>query len=153
MYSVDDELKDFLESGVACVVGTANDAGRPHVTNGWGFRVCKTRDSASVFLDTLRSETALKDLEETGLIALTVASPVSYRSVQLKGRWTAIAEAGADDLAWVQKHRDAFASEAALVGDPPEAVRNSWMTEVFRVDFTIERAYDQTPGPRAGQPL
>ena len=153
LYRVDDELKDFLESGVAAVVGTASADGRPHVARAWGMRVCEGREAMSIFLETARAAATLADLEATGLIAVTVASPVTYRSVQLKGRWSGKAEADSEDLAWVQRHRDAFATEAALVGDPPNVVRSRWMQDLFRVDFAIERAFDQTPGPLAGQPL
>ncbi len=153
MLHIDDELKVFLEGGVAVVVGTADAAMRPHVTPGWGPRVLDDRCSIHLFLESARGEQAIADLQATGRIAMTVADPVSYRSVQIKGHFIKSARATTDEEAWVQHHRDAFASTTALVGESAEAIRNAWMQDVFRVEFEAERAFDQTPGPLAGRPL
>ena len=39
VYRINPELKEFLESGVACLVGTGDAGGRPHLIHGWGPRV------------------------------------------------------------------------------------------------------------------
>ena len=153
MYVIDDELKDFLESGVAVVVATADAQGRPHVSMGWGPRIHDDRTGVTVFLDAARAAPMLRNLQATGRIAMTVGAPVSYRSVQLKGRSTAVKEPDEADRAWVQRHREAFTTSTMLIGDPPQAIRNLWMPEVVRVDFEADAAFDQTPGPEAGRAL
>lgn len=153
MFHIDDELKELLEGGVAVVVGTADAAMRPHVTPGWGPRVMGDRCSIHLFLESARAEQAIADLQATGRIAMTVADPVSYRSVQIKGCFIGTTPVTPDEETWVQRHRDAFASTTALVGESPEAIRNAWMQDVVRVEFEAERAFDQTPGPMAGRPL
>ena len=153
MYKIDAELKEFIESGVACLVGTGNAEGRPHVVYGWGPRVRAGGAEVDVFIDAPRSATALSDLRENPRIALTLAHPVSYRSVQLKGSFRSTQEPDDEDLARVQAHRDAFLVTTTLVGDPPNTITNLWMEEVVRVSFAVERAFDQTPGPEAGKPL
>lgn len=153
MFLINDELKEFLESGVAVVIGTADERGRPGVVFGWGPRISEDRSHVTLFLERARAATPLANLASTGQIAMTVASPVSVRSVQLKGRWQGQSEATGNDLDWVQKHRDAFLIEASLVGDPPAGISNLWMDDLLRIDFSVERAFDQTPGPSAGQAL
>lgn len=153
MYVIDDALQELLESGVAATAATADERGRPHLALAWGLRVHPDRSTVSVFFETARGAFALADLRSTERIAVTVADPVSYRSVQLKGRQILISEADDDDRTWVQRHRDAFMVSTALVGESPVAVRNRWMQDVFRVDFVVEQAFDQTPGPEAGKPL
>jgi len=154
MFTIDDELMEFLQSGVAVVVGTADDRGRPQLTYGWGPRVQKDRTSVSLFVDTARAVATLENLQANGRIAVTFASPISYRSVQLKGRFLGICDASPADREWVQQHRDAFMTAAALVGDPMHGTsRNRWMEDFFRVDFTVEQAFNQTPGPSAGDAL
>jgi hypothetical protein len=153
MYLIDAELKDYIESGVAVAVGTADASGRPHITWGWGPRLGDGPSVLTVFIETARAAPTLDDLRQTGKIAVTMGHPVTYRSIQFKGRWLRAAEADAEDRAWVQRHREAFATSTALVGDPPEVIRNLWTHEVMRVDFQVEQAFDQTPGPNAGQPL
>ena len=152
-YRVDADLKEFVESGVAVLVSTGDAQRRPHVAYGWGPRVRGDGSTVDVFLDSARAGQTLSNARATGKIAMTVAHPVSYRSVQLKGVFGDTGAATADDGAWVQRHHEAFVVTTSLVGDPPEAIRGMWMGEVVRVSFSVERAFDQTPGPGAGKPL
>jgi hypothetical protein len=116
--------------------------------------VLDNRQSLQVFLECARAIPTVQNLEQTGVIAVTVADPITYRSVQFKGRPTAAGPATAEDQAWVQRHREAFASAVALIGDSPGVRRNAWMEgELLRFDVEIDAAFDQTPGPHAGQPL
>jgi len=151
MYLIGDEMKEFLESSVAVIIGTADRDGRPHVTSGWGPRVGVSRATLTVFLEEGRAAATLADLRATHRIAATVADPVSYRSVQLKGRSMETGAPTEADEAWVRRHREGFRSVTALVGDPPGTVR--WMESVTRVVFAIEKAFDQTPGAGAGREL
>lgn len=154
MFRIDDELKEFIESGVAVVLGTASGERRPHVTYAWGPKVVHSGGTLHVFLERPRAEQAVANLEETRLAAVTFAEPVSYRSIQLKGRYRGMSAATADEDAWVQRHRDAFSSQTALIGDSPGVRRNAWMdAELLRFEIEVEAGYDQTPGPNAGYPL
>lgn len=154
MYLISDELKEFIESGAAVVVGTTDGAGRPEIAYGWGTRVhADDRDRIDVFVETQRCERTLANIAANGRVAVTWASPTTYRSIQLKGMGSGPFEPAEGDQAWVQRHRDAFSAATALVGDPPTATRNSWMDPVVRIEVAVERAFDQTPGPNAGKPL
>jgi general stress protein 26 len=154
MYRIDDDLKELVESGIATIVGTADDEGRPELAYGWAPRVSASGTAMEVFLDTERAHATLKNLRSNGRIAVTIADPMSLRSVQFKGHARAIEDAPDEaDRAWVQQQREAFLITTSLVGDPPSAIRNMWLDEVLRVTFEVERAFDQTPGPRAGTPL
>jgi hypothetical protein len=154
VFRIDDELKEFIHRGVAVVLGTASAEGRPHVTYVWGPRVVDSRTSFQVFLERPRAEQALANLESTKVAAVTFAEPVSFVSFQLKGRYRGMAPATPEEEEWVQRHRQAFSSQTALVGDSPGARRNAWMdAPLLRLDIDVETAFDQTPGPNAGQPL
>jgi hypothetical protein len=153
LYRVDHELKEFIESGVACLVGTGSAGGRPHLTYGWGPRVAEDGSTVDVFVETARSRSTLSDLAENPRIAMTVAHPVSYRSVQLKGSAVSSGQASDEDLAWVERHRESFLVSTTLVGDPPATIANLWLDDVLRITFAADAAFDQTPGPQAGKPL
>ncbi len=152
-FRIDVELKEFLESGVAVLVATGDPTGRPHVVYAWGPRVQDGGGAVDVFVDTARSGQTLANARANGRIAMTVADPVSLRSVQLKGAFRDSCDATDDDGAWVTRHRAAFVVSTSLVGDPPDVIRKLWMDDVVRLSFTVERAFDQTPGPEAGKPL
>ena len=153
MYRISDEIKEFAESAIASAVGSASDAGLPQTLPGWGLRICEDRVSGEIFIDAPRAAQTLANLRENGRIAVMFAAPVTYRSIQFKGHFIEAGEPTLDDCAWVERQREAFVSSTSLVGDSLEGMRNLWMREVVRVRFTIERAYDQTPGPSAGEPL
>jgi predicted pyridoxine 5'-phosphate oxidase superfamily flavin-nucleotide-binding protein len=152
MFVIDAELKSFLEAGVAAQLGTASADGRPDAVNAWGPRV-NPDGSVSIFIDTVRAPRPLANLASNPRVAVVFADPVSYRSVQLKGRWRSTSKPSPAEDAWVERHRELLASTLALVGDDPQAKRNTSFDDVTRIDFDVEHAFDQTPGPRAGREL
>jgi len=153
MFTIDAELKEFVESGVACLIGSGDSQGRPHIAQGWGPRVHDNGATIDVFIDVARAARTLDNLRENPGVAMTLAHPVSYRSVQLKGAFRSTAEPAGNDLDWVRRHRDEFLVSTTLVGDPPDTIRNLWMDDVVRISFDVEHAFNQTPGPEAGKPL
>jgi len=154
MFVIDDELQEFVESGVAVLVGAVDAEGKPHLAYAWGPRVHPGRSRISIYIDGPRAAPLLGGRESNPQFAATFTDPVSVRSIQLKGRVVEVAEPNESEQAWVNRHRDAMTASTALIGDSPQVIRNLWMQEAtVRVDFTVERAFDQTPGPNAGQPL
>ena len=154
MYEIDDSLKEFIESPVAAVLGTASAAGRPHVTYCWGPVVGEDHRSVAFHVNESVAAEALADIVETGRIALTVADPITYRSVQLKGHCLGTRMATPEDEAIVQRHFESFLSVTSVIGDPPGSIRNLKRAEPLRrFILQVEAAFDQTPGPDAGRPL
>lgn len=150
-FRIDDELKEFIESGVAVLLGAVDAEGHPRVAYGWGPRVHAGGDRLSVYIERARSPQLLS----AGLrqIAVTFTDPVSVRSVQVKGQMLEVGEPNEAEETWIARQRDAMTVSCALIGDPPHMIRNLWMDDTIRIDLTVERAFDQTPGPNAGQPL
>lgn len=147
------ELKEFCEGGVSALVGTVDAEGYPRVGYAWGPRVHAEGTRLSIYLERVRSGPLLAGREANGQIAVTFTDPVSVRSIQVKGRILDVGEPNEAELAWVARHRDAMTVATSLIGDPPHVIRNLWLDDVIRIDLTVERAFDQTPGPTAGQPL
>jgi hypothetical protein len=106
-----------------------------------------------VFLDAERASQTLANLKANGRVAMTIVHPVSVRSVQFKGTFRSEGSPSAEDVEWVQRGREEFSVSVALVGDPPEVIRNLWLPDAVRISFVVEHAFDQTPGPEAGKPL
>ncbi len=153
MHELDEVTAAFLQlSGLAAQVGSAGPDGRPQVAAAWGPRY-NSDGTMTVYLDTARAGQTLANLAMNRNIALILADPISYKSVQIKGEWLSAAPPSEEERGAVQRHREAFASNLALVGDKPDAIRNLWMEDVTRIDFAVHAAFDQTPGPQAGQPL
>lgn len=152
MYELNDDVLEYLRGGIAVQVATATPTGRPQATNAWGPR-WNGDGTITLFLDTAAAGQTLANLAVNGKIAVITADPVSYRSIQFKGKWLSASQPTDEEREWVKRHRELFTTAMALVGDDPEAIRNRWLDEVTRVDFEVEAAFDQTPGPNAGLPL
>ena len=153
MFRIDDELKEFCESGVSVIIGTVDADGLPRVGYAWGPRVHPGGRRVSIYLEVARSGPLLAGREANGQIAATFTDPVSIRSIQLKGRIVDVGEPNEAENTWVARHRDAMTVSCSLIGDPPHMIRNIWLDPTVRIDFDVERAFDQTPGPTAGSAL
>jgi hypothetical protein len=80
-----------------------------------------------------------------------MARPTTYRSVQMKGVVTELAEPSAEERDLVDAHERALAVEAAEVGMPPRlAARILNATALVSVVVAVHEVYDQTPGTLAG---
>ena len=152
MFVIDPELKAFLQGGVASQLGTASADGRPNAVNAWGPRVNED-GSMTIFIDTIRAAKPLANLATNPRVAVVFADPVSYRSIQLKGGWRGCSRPSAEEERWVGRHREILAAALALIGDDPASRGNTSWEELTRVDFEVEQAFDQTPGPQAGRQL
>lgn len=152
MFTFTDDLREFVALPVAVLVGTGDSDRRPEGLGGWGPRV-SGEHSLDVFLDAERADRTLANLRDNGRIAVTLAYPITHRSVQFKGRMREVAPPTPEDIEFVQTHREAFVVVTSLIGDPPEAIRAMWLDDVVRVTMEVEAAFDQTPGPGAGKPL
>jgi len=153
MFSIDGELKDFCESGVSVILGTVDVQGRPRVGGAWGPRVHPGGQRISIYVEVDRSAALLEARESNGQIAATFTDPVSSRSIQVKGHILDVGDPTEAEQVWIDRHRDAMTVSCALIGDPPHIIRNLWMDPTLRIDLSVERAFDQTPGPQAGRPL
>ena len=152
MFAIDSDLEAFLIGGVACQIATADVEGKPQSGWAWGPRV-NADGSLTLFLETKRAGKRLANLAMNPKIAVIFGDPITYRSVQLKGAWLSTSGATEEDQGWVKRHRDLFASNAVLIGEGPEALRNMYMADLIRIDMRVDAAFDQTPGPEAGKPL
>jgi hypothetical protein len=147
------ELKEFAESSVAVTVGVNHPAHGPRLASGWGFRIHPESSRAEVFVDVRSSGQVVEALRTDGRIAVVLADPVSYRSVQFKGRVLDLGEPSPLDRAWVARTRELFTAGVALIGEAPAVSRNGWTEEVTRVAFSVAEVFDQTPGLNAGRRL
>jgi hypothetical protein len=145
-------LAQLLETGVAIMVATRDARLRAHVTRGWGGCLDAETGQLVLALTDYPGSGVVPDLEANGLIAVNLARPSNYQSMQLKGTVDSIGDCGAEELARVEAHLARFVEETAQAGAPPIIARIAG-SEFVRVRVTLDRAYEQTPGPDAGAEL
>ena len=150
LVTIDDELKEFLESPVHLYVGACDETLKPSTSHAWGPRVLDDGRSIELFVDAPAGAQAIADLRANGRIAATFTFPPTLRTIQVKGRCVEIGDPAPDDWEWLERHRTGFTQVVGYWGYPAHHVRNLWSMRVTRVRFTVEDIFNQTPGPGAG---
>jgi hypothetical protein len=145
-------LAELLETGVAIMVTTRDAELRTHVTRGWGGYLDPETGQLGLALTEYPGSGVVSDLEANGLIAINLARPINYQSMQLKGIVVSIADCATEERARVDAHIARFVAETALVGSPGTIARIAGR-DFIQVRVSVDRSYEQTPGPSAGAEL
>ena len=147
---IDEALRAFLERGGAMVVGTVSADGVPHAQRGWG---CSVTGPTTIRLLLDSSDPVLRsDIAAAGRLAVTSADVRTLRSVQLKGRVTAVEpEPGPADLERCEAHNEELLTDIEETDHYPRALTERMVPPAYIVAVVeVEELYDQTPGPAAG---
>ena len=149
------EVVSFVHSGVAVTVATRDEGMRPAVTRGWGPELSADRRALMLLVIAPSGSQTRENLEGNGAIAVGFGLPTVARAVQVKGVVEAVRDAGPSELERAERHLRLFCAEAGQFGIPERlAGRMFGQTSDFvSVTFPIEEAFDQSPGPGAGQRL
>lgn len=153
MYTLTPEMVELLGAGVTVQVG-ACEGGRPVLCRGLGADV-EPDGRVVVVLSGASGYELLPVVARTGCVAVVFAQPQSFRSLHVKGR-DAVVGPGADWRELLERRHAAFHSQVAPYGFTLEFTR-SWYEvpdeELAAIRFTPIAAWNQTPGPGAGESL
>src|SRR5262245_45177408 len=154
-----EELRSLIRGGAVAIIGTRDGAMAPELSRAWGLDVSEERDEIALCVYARSGRRTLANIADNGRIALTIASPSTYRSFQVKGRVVSTGAASAADLERVSSHQQGFVEEVASVGLPPGSAVRLFAAEVETdpemrtIRVMIDLVFDQTPGPGAGSRL
>jgi hypothetical protein len=153
---LDAALADFVQGGVSVVIASSNAALEPDVVRGCGCRISRDLRRVTVLYDKLRGARVLDDFAANGRIAVVFTQPSTHRTIQLKGTDAAMVRPAAADLSLARGHRDKWIEELSRLGYTREFSAAVWgplPESLAAIAFTPTTAFQQTPGPAAGQPL
>ncbi len=142
-------LAPFISGPVLMTLAIRDAANRPMIARGSGGRVVASGRVDVAVSGHLWPET-LANVRDNGMLATTFVQPDDYRAFQLKGR--AIVRA-ATPVEIAEAEAYVVRTEAVLQGlGVPRAAIRYWLTarDVAIVSLAVDRAFEQTPGPRAG---
>ena len=145
-------LAGLLETGVAIMVATRDANLRTHVTRGWGGYLDGETGRLVLALTGYPGSRVVTNLESNGQIAINLARPLNYQSMQLKGVVDSIGDCSDEQLSRVRAHIARFVEEGELVGSPSVIARLAG-SEFVQVRVVPSHSYEQTPGPSAGAEL
>lgn len=147
------ELSEFVQSGVSVQVGTRDSALVPEAVRAAGAEVEPGGARLVVFVPVATAERTVANLADNGRIAICFSRIEDHRTIQIKGRASAVVAASDAQRARVDRYRAEFAQNLAFVGLPQRLGFRiaSWPCHAVTVE--IETIWVQTPGPGAGEAL
>ena len=145
----------LVERRVSIIVGTRDAALRPHVMRATGCRLSADRRRLRVLMPALSGADVLADLRANGRIAVVFSEPTTHRTLQVKGDDAVVDDLAPDEAALAATYRARFADEIALLGFGPVVADTILGRDepLAVIRFTIAEAFEQTPGPAAGERL
>lgn len=153
---IDPQRTAFLEGGVSIVASSRGAGPWPTLARASGCRVAAEAGRVTLFFAASRAGALLDSVRATGAIAAVFSEGGTHRSLQLKGADAAVGPLLPGDAALIERYAGVFAASLCPFGYSEQLVRAVvWaLPEDFvAVTFSPARAFDQTPGPRAGTAL
>lgn len=146
----------LLLDGVSYRVGACSADGWPQVCRALAARA-DAEGRLEVLLSSGTGHHVLPAIAASGHIALSATRPDSNRTLHVKGRDAEVSMATAAQLLQVDESRERFAHRVRHQGFTREQLMRimycSGLEALRCVRFTPCGAWDQTPGPGAGQAL
>jgi hypothetical protein len=153
------ELERLAATGIAVVMGTCDGERVPELTRAWGLRVLGSEGTLDISIYAQQGRRTLANLAEHSQATVTIVSPSTYKSFQIKGHAVRTAGADQEDARRVADHKRAFVEEVASVGLSEEMTVRLFETEMdespdlITIRIRVDALFDQTPGPGAGARL
>ena len=146
----DPALQRHFGQGTTLLVGTAGAGGMPACCRAVGLSALSpTR--VVVYLPIATAAETVANLATNGRIALVSSFQVDHATIQLKGRSRAVRVARDEERAVIEEWVEKFAGNVSAMGLPRSHALSLTRWPAFAVEVEVEAAFDQTPGPRAGE--
>lgn len=137
----------------AVIVGGRDAALRPACALAAGVTFGDEPGSVTAYLPEATSADLLAGFAENGHIAVVFEEITSHHTLQLKGRVVAMRPATEDERPLVEKAVEGFFRQVEAIGAAPGVLRRRRRWPCRAVTFAVTDVFEQTPGPRAGNPL
>jgi hypothetical protein len=145
----------FIQGPVSVIVASRNAELVADVMRGCGCRVSRNRRAVTVLVEPGPASTLLDDIAANGMIAVVFSQPSTHRTIQLKGTDARVVTVTAADRAAARRHLRDWAEDLGHLGYGAAlaAALHGGSGALAAIRFTPSAAFQQTPGPGAGQPL
>jgi hypothetical protein len=146
---------EIITGRVSIIVASRDARLRPHLMRAVGCRLSHDRRRVTVLLPESGGREVLEDLRDNHQIAVVFSRPSSNLTVQLKGNDATVTPSGPEDKALAESYLQGFIEEIGQLGHTADVAHTILGHDgaLTSVHFTVAAAFEQTPGPTAGQPL
>jgi hypothetical protein len=148
-----EEVVEFLASGVDACVATRDRELEPEALLAMGIRAHADARHVTVYLPAATAGVTRQNLADNGDIAITLERASDARAIQIKGKATNVRDSDETERALQAVFRAALIEQFALVGIPRATTRRLVWWPSLAVDVEVREVFQQTPGPKAGEPL
>jgi Pyridoxamine 5'-phosphate oxidase len=150
---IDENLAEFLESGLGIHVGTRNERLEPCGCRATAVKVEDDGKHVVVYVPKAAAPQVFENLRTNGRVAVSLARPTDDRAVQVKGLMLFSWDARPEEEAFARGQWANFLGQLDAIG-LPGAATSSWKTSpCVAVRLKVTAVFNQTPGPDAGGPL
>lgn len=134
-------------------VGTVGPDGQPAGCRGIAVTSPDQLKTVTVYVPMATSRDVLANVAATKKLAIVGTYPPDHSAMQLKGTTTAVRLATDDEAEFLNYRLEKFVEVLHAIGIPRRLSRavNHW--PAFAIDMKVEEIFDQTPGPKAGEPI
>lgn len=146
----------FLRGGVTIALAACGSDGRMAIGRGLAVMVADEGRRITLIVPRESCLAVLDAIRASGHVAAVFTRPTTHRSIQFKGADARVDPCETEDTALVQRYVRTLAMEVRELGfDAPfvDAYTAHDPTTLARVTFHPTDAFDQTPGPQAGERL
>ncbi len=153
---LDPDRMAMIAKGVSAIVASCSADMRPSIMRAIGTHVSSDGQQLTVYLRRSQSACVLNDIADNGQLAVVFSEPATHRTLQLKGHALNVRPATLNDAPLLAAYRASMEIEVGRVGFGPvyvAAMLAGPIEDVVAVAFQPTQAFDQTPGPKAGEAL
>ena len=145
-------LQAVVVNGAGLVVGTVSADGEPRANRAWCVSVVDP-DARRIRFVMSGDDPVVVEHLRTGSVSLTAADVLTFHSIQVKGRADLVEAPTTADLARAREASQAFFDAIERTdGNPMELLLRMLPLQMLAVEMTVDETFDQTPGPKAGDP-
>lgn len=148
-----DRLRHALGEGTSVIVGTVGPNGSPGVCHGLALAGSEDLSRITLYLAVATSHDVVMHIASTRRIAISSSHPIGHVTVQVKGTTGDVRIAAESEKPFIDSRMEAYANVLDQLGIPKRITRSVVRWPAFAIDVNVEEVYEQTPGPRAGEPL
>ena len=151
-----EQVRWILYGGATMTVASRSAAMRPSIGQVLGCRVEAGSSRLTLFLLASRSRAAVADMRAGREVALVMTRSSTTRSLQVKAPGATEVPMTDPDRDRVRDYIEIVVRQWAQDGVPPAFTRTLLVSgpgPILAFEIEMAQAFDQTPGPRAGESL
>jgi len=151
-----DSTVAFIEREVAIDLASCSATLRPSSCRGFACRVSADRRRITVFVRRTEASQLLQDVLSQDTLAAVYCLPETEAAIQIKGHQVSLQAASTEDMAAIEDYCQRFLNGIVQIGFDRTFGQTHMSVEsgqMVALSFTPLVVFEQTPGPRAGQPI